>query len=171
MSIDHRDEHSRSNDISSPSFVLGERPFVCNWLFCGKRFTRSDELQRHLRTHTGMWQDLVINRDTWSFAHLQSIRGSRVTNETSSSAIFSCPPTLKWPVWSRLIVREREKEENAIINFEWIPFGQVYYLCGRDSFKRDAMIIGSDLFDNEHQSIDQSIRKKQTTKFLSFLFS
>lgn len=31
----------------------GERPFVCNWLFCGKRFTRSDELQRHKRTHTG----------------------------------------------------------------------------------------------------------------------
>ena len=31
----------------------GERPFVCNWLFCGKHFTRSDELQRHLRTHTG----------------------------------------------------------------------------------------------------------------------
>ncbi|KAF6738796.1 Transcription factor Sp7 [Oryzias melastigma] len=25
----------------------GERPFVCNWLFCGKRFTRSDELERH----------------------------------------------------------------------------------------------------------------------------
>jgi uncharacterized Zn-finger protein len=34
-------------------FSTGERPFVCNWLFCGKRFTRSDELQRHLRTHTG----------------------------------------------------------------------------------------------------------------------
>ena len=31
----------------------GERPFICNWLFCGKRFTRSDELQRHKRTHTG----------------------------------------------------------------------------------------------------------------------
>uniref|UniRef100_A0A3Q2XD74 C2H2-type domain-containing protein n=1 Tax=Hippocampus comes TaxID=109280 RepID=A0A3Q2XD74_HIPCM len=31
----------------------GDRPFVCNWLFCGKRFTRSDELQRHLQTHTG----------------------------------------------------------------------------------------------------------------------
>ncbi|XP_028942494.1 transcription factor Sp7-like, partial [Antrostomus carolinensis] len=30
----------------------GERPFVCNWLFCGKRFTRSDELERHVRTHT-----------------------------------------------------------------------------------------------------------------------
>ncbi|KAJ8894752.1 hypothetical protein PR048_000059 [Dryococelus australis] len=23
----------------------GDRPFICNWLFCGKRFTRSDELQ------------------------------------------------------------------------------------------------------------------------------
>jgi hypothetical protein len=23
----------------------GERPFSCKWLFCGKRFTRSDELQ------------------------------------------------------------------------------------------------------------------------------
>ncbi|KAG7248213.1 hypothetical protein CRUP_006511, partial [Coryphaenoides rupestris] len=30
----------------------GERPFVCSWVFCGKRFTRSDELQRHRRTHT-----------------------------------------------------------------------------------------------------------------------
>lgn len=26
---------------------------MCNWFFCGKRFTRSDELQRHRRTHTG----------------------------------------------------------------------------------------------------------------------
>ncbi|KAK7930742.1 hypothetical protein WMY93_007137 [Mugilogobius chulae] len=31
----------------------GDRPFVCNWLFCGKRFPRSEELQRHLNTHTG----------------------------------------------------------------------------------------------------------------------
>ncbi|XP_038862712.1 transcription factor Sp3-like isoform X2 [Salvelinus namaycush] len=31
----------------------GERPFVCSWMYCGKRFTRSDELQRHRRTHTG----------------------------------------------------------------------------------------------------------------------
>lgn len=23
----------------------GERPFICNWQHCGKRFTRSDELQ------------------------------------------------------------------------------------------------------------------------------
>ncbi|KXJ74028.1 hypothetical protein RP20_CCG014229 [Aedes albopictus] len=30
-----------------------ERPFVCSWMYCGKRFTRSDELQRHRRTHTG----------------------------------------------------------------------------------------------------------------------
>lgn len=33
--------------------VAGEKPFECSWLFCGKKFTRSDELQRHIRTHTG----------------------------------------------------------------------------------------------------------------------
>uniref|UniRef100_A0A8C3F319 C2H2-type domain-containing protein n=1 Tax=Chrysemys picta bellii TaxID=8478 RepID=A0A8C3F319_CHRPI len=43
--------------LSGPLIPPGElerlgRPFVCNWLFCGKRFTRSDELERHVRTHT-----------------------------------------------------------------------------------------------------------------------
>lgn len=33
--------------------VAGERPFACSWLFCTRRFSRSDELQRHMRTHTG----------------------------------------------------------------------------------------------------------------------
>lgn len=32
---------------------MGDRPFMCNWVYCGKKFTRSDELQRHKRTHTG----------------------------------------------------------------------------------------------------------------------
>jgi Zinc finger, C2H2 type len=36
-----------------PRWHIGDRPFVCNWLYCGKKFTRSDELQRHKRTHTG----------------------------------------------------------------------------------------------------------------------
>ena len=39
----------------------GERPFVCSWLFCGKRFTRSDELQRHKRTHTGKGVRYIIS--------------------------------------------------------------------------------------------------------------
>uniref|UniRef100_A0A8C2NZJ1 C2H2-type domain-containing protein n=1 Tax=Capra hircus TaxID=9925 RepID=A0A8C2NZJ1_CAPHI len=29
------------------------RPFSCDWLDCDKKFTRSDELARHYRTHTG----------------------------------------------------------------------------------------------------------------------
>jgi krueppel-like factor 9/13/14/16 len=32
---------------------VGERPFSCLWPDCGKRFARSDELARHMRTHTG----------------------------------------------------------------------------------------------------------------------
>lgn len=31
----------------------GQKPFACDWPHCQKRFTRSDELQRHRRTHTG----------------------------------------------------------------------------------------------------------------------
>uniref|UniRef100_A0A914VS84 C2H2-type domain-containing protein n=1 Tax=Plectus sambesii TaxID=2011161 RepID=A0A914VS84_9BILA len=31
----------------------GNKPFACDWTHCQKRFTRSDELQRHRRTHTG----------------------------------------------------------------------------------------------------------------------
>ena len=33
--------------------VLGEKPFVCNWESCNRKFARSDELTRHRRTHTG----------------------------------------------------------------------------------------------------------------------
>ena len=31
----------------------GEKPFVCTWENCERRFARSDELSRHKRTHTG----------------------------------------------------------------------------------------------------------------------
>lgn len=34
-------------------FSTGERPFECTWPDCGKKFSRSDELTRHYRTHTG----------------------------------------------------------------------------------------------------------------------
>ncbi|KAF1764956.1 hypothetical protein GCK72_004907 [Caenorhabditis remanei] len=30
----------------------GDRPFVCDWIDCEKRFDRSDQLIRHKRTHT-----------------------------------------------------------------------------------------------------------------------
>lgn len=31
----------------------GEKPFKCKWEGCERRFSRSDELSRHRRTHTG----------------------------------------------------------------------------------------------------------------------
>ena len=34
-------------------FILGEKPFVCEWENCGRTFARSDERSRHMRTHTG----------------------------------------------------------------------------------------------------------------------
>ena len=34
--------------------VSGEKPFVCTWQSCEWRFSRSDELSRHLRSHNGI---------------------------------------------------------------------------------------------------------------------
>ena len=33
--------------------LVGEKPFVCDYKDCDRRFARSDELARHRRTHTG----------------------------------------------------------------------------------------------------------------------
>lgn len=33
--------------------LTGEKPFACTWENCGRKFSRSDELSRHRRTHTG----------------------------------------------------------------------------------------------------------------------
>ena len=33
--------------------MSGEKPFQCTWKDCQWRFSRSDELARHMRAHTG----------------------------------------------------------------------------------------------------------------------
>ncbi|XP_043261251.1 zinc finger protein Noc [Colletes gigas] len=44
--------------LSYPSTLTGGRPYVCNWIagdsYCGKRFTTSEELLQHLRSHTSL---------------------------------------------------------------------------------------------------------------------
>lgn len=39
--------------IYLPNFILGEKPYKCDWEGCEWRFARSDELTRHYRKHTG----------------------------------------------------------------------------------------------------------------------
>lgn len=39
--------------LCAHNVITGEKPFVCQWPECGRRFSRSDELSRHKRTHTG----------------------------------------------------------------------------------------------------------------------
>ena len=46
-------EHPGSLTCILDSLLLGERPFPCTWPDCLKKFSRSDELTRHYRTHTG----------------------------------------------------------------------------------------------------------------------
>ncbi|XP_063989790.1 zinc finger protein Noc [Diachasmimorpha longicaudata] len=44
--------------MSYPQSLAGGRPYVCNWIagdtYCGKRFTTSEELLQHLRSHTSI---------------------------------------------------------------------------------------------------------------------
>jgi hypothetical protein len=44
--------------LSYPPSMAGGRPYVCNWIagesYCGKRFTTSEELLQHLRSHTSL---------------------------------------------------------------------------------------------------------------------
>ena len=44
---------SRCSNTVCVCVSSGERPFECTWPDCGKKFSRSDELTRHYRTHTG----------------------------------------------------------------------------------------------------------------------
>lgn len=49
----------RSNKLNKTCYLnqfslfLGEKPFACTWENCNRKFSRSDELSRHKRTHTG----------------------------------------------------------------------------------------------------------------------
>lgn len=40
-------------NVFSSLFTAGEKPFLCRWADCNRKFTRSDELSRHKRTHSG----------------------------------------------------------------------------------------------------------------------
>lgn len=67
---------------------------MCNWIFCGKRFTRSDELQRHRRTHTGEKRFMCpeCNKKFMRSDHLSKHikthqKGSRLNIATSSTDV------------------------------------------------------------------------------------
>jgi uncharacterized Zn-finger protein len=46
--LNHQSNHS---DTTSSEAI--DKPFVCAWIDCGKRFSRRSDLSRHRRIHTG----------------------------------------------------------------------------------------------------------------------
>lgn len=87
------------------SWHAGEKPFLCQWLFCGKRFTRSDELQRHLRTHTGdkrfvcgecgkrFMRSDHLNKHSRTHEQMAQANANNVSNTSSASSSSSSTST------------------------------------------------------------------------------
>lgn len=77
--------------------ISGEKPFVCDWEFCNRRFARSDERSRHRRTHTGekkftcMHCDRKFMRSDHLSKHLRrhANRKNSVPSSDSTSSLLS----------------------------------------------------------------------------------
>lgn len=74
----------------------GEKPFICSYPGCPKRFSRSDELARHSRTHGDSLStdlnDLHNGIGTPSSFSSSSSSPSTSSSSSSSSSAFSSPP-------------------------------------------------------------------------------
>ncbi|VDM41881.1 unnamed protein product [Toxocara canis] len=78
----------------------GQKPFACDWAHCQKRFTRSDELQRHRRTHTGALE--LIER---SVSRVRNAEKSLCGRIISLSTNERTPPLVGTPLWRLRNVR------------------------------------------------------------------
>ena len=90
----------------------GERPFKCHWAYCGKAFTRSDELQRHLRTHTGE------KRFECKFCLKRFMRSDHLNKHLKTHEI--CANTKNIPTNNKAIdVKEEKVEEDEYIDVQF----------------------------------------------------
>ena len=70
---------------------VGEKPFICSFDFCMKKFARSDELSRHKRTHTGEKKFVcpVCDRRFMRSDHLSKHIKRHATGPAAASAVIA----------------------------------------------------------------------------------
>lgn len=74
------------------SIILGERPFQCDEITCGKTFTRNEELTRHKRIHSGLrpYPCEICNKAFGRRDHLKKHTKTHITHEQQryTNALF-----------------------------------------------------------------------------------
>lgn len=83
--------------------TTGEKPYVCQWEECGRKFARSDELARHKRTHTGekKYECPMCGRKFMRSDHLSKHIKRHTTNK-------------KMPLWQQEVERLKQLQQGLM---------------------------------------------------------
>ena len=104
--------------------IPGEKPFLCAWEGCGRRFPRSDELSRHRRTHTGEKKFICplcshrFMRSDHLTKHIRRHKKEKKALAWQVRVVCSCLFKQKYLRLTKLLLSYRSQPQNLLI-LDW----------------------------------------------------